>query len=110
MCGRFALKAPPKSIQEHFQLPEEVDLPPRYNIAPSQAVAVVRLLPDKTSPQLDILHWGLIPHWAKDRKVGYKMINARAETLAEKPSRSTASAEPAGTWLSSAHFIITELH
>ena len=86
MCGRFALKAPPRSIQEHFHLPERVNLSPRYNIAPSQAIAVVRHLPGKSSRQLDLLRWGLIPGWAKDMKVGYKMINARAETLAQKPS------------------------
>ena len=86
MCGRFALKAPPRSIQKHFHLPETVTLSPRYNIAPSQAIAVVRHLPGKSSRQLDMLRWGLIPHWAKDMKMGYKMINARAETLAQKPS------------------------
>ncbi|MDH3866623.1 MAG: SOS response-associated peptidase [Desulfobulbaceae bacterium] len=86
MCGRFALKTPPRSVQEHFHLPEAIHLSPRYNIAPSQAVAVVRHLPGKRFPQLDMLRWGLIPHWAKDMKVGYKMINARAETLGQKPS------------------------
>ena len=86
MCGRFALKAPPRSIQEHFHLPEKVDLSPRYNIAPSQTIAVVRHLPGKDIRQLDMLRWGLIPHWAKDMKIGYKMINARGETLDQKPS------------------------
>jgi len=86
MCGRFALKAPPRTIQEHFQLPETVDLAPRYNIAPSQAVAVVRQLPGKSSRQLDMLHWGFIPFWAKDMKIAYRMINARAETLVQKPA------------------------
>jgi putative SOS response-associated peptidase YedK len=90
MCGRFALKAPPRSIQEHFHLPEKVNLSPRYNIAPSQAVAVIRHLPGKNYRQLDMLHWGLIPGWAKDMKIGYKMINARGETLAQKPSFRTA--------------------
>jgi putative SOS response-associated peptidase YedK len=86
MCGRFALKAPPRTIQEHFHLPETIDLPPRYNIAPSQNIAVVRKLPQNEFRQLDMLRWGLIPHWAKDMKIGYKMINARGETLAQKPS------------------------
>jgi putative SOS response-associated peptidase YedK len=86
MCGRFALKAPPRSIQQHFGLPETVDLSPRYNIAPSQEIAVVRLLPGKNFRQLDMLRWGLIPGWAKDIKIGYKMINARAETLGQKPA------------------------
>jgi putative SOS response-associated peptidase YedK len=86
MCGRFALKAPPRSIQEHFHLPEAVTLSPRYNIAPSQEVAAVRILPGKGKRQLDMLHWGLIPGWARDMKIGYRMINARGETLAQKPS------------------------
>ena len=86
MCGRFALKTPPKSIQEHFHLPETVELSPRYNNAPSQTVAVVRHLPKNNSPQLNMLRWGLIPHWAKDMKIGYKLINARGETLKQKTS------------------------
>jgi putative SOS response-associated peptidase YedK len=86
MCGRFALKAPPRTIQEHFHLPETLELSPRYNIAPSQAIAVVRCLQGEKTRQLDMLRWGLIPHWAKDMKIGYKMINARSETLAQKPS------------------------
>ena len=86
MCGRFALKAPPRSIQEHFQLQEEVEIPPRFNIAPSQAIAVVRQLPEEDLRRLDMLRWGLIPFWAKDEKISYKMINGRAETLTQKPS------------------------
>jgi len=86
MCGRFALRTPPKSIQEHFDLPETVDLSPRYNIAPSQQIAVVRHLPGNKFRQLDMLRWGLIPHWAKDMKTGYKLINARGETLKQKTS------------------------
>jgi len=90
MCGRFALRMPPKTVQQHFDLPETIDLPSRYNIAPSRAVAAIRQLPGKKSRQLDLLRWGLIPHWAKDMKIGYRMINARAETLAEKPAFRTA--------------------
>lgn len=86
MCGRFALKTPPRTIREHFNLPEAVALTPRYNIAPSQEVAAVRKSPDKKNRQLDMLRWGLIPGWARDMKVGYRMINGRAETLAQKPS------------------------
>jgi putative SOS response-associated peptidase YedK len=86
MCGRFALRNPPRSIQEHFHLPEKVDLSPRYNIAPSQAIAVVRHMPGKSYCHLNMLRWGLIPYWAKDMKIGYKLINARGETLTQKPS------------------------
>ena len=90
MCGRFALKAPPRSIQEHFHLPEIPDISPRYNVAPSQSVAVIRQFPQHPLPQLDILRWGLIPGWASDMKIGYRMINARGETLEQKPSFRTA--------------------
>ena len=90
MCGRFALKAPPRTIQQHFGIPETVDLSPRYNIAPSQDVAVIRHLSGKDYRQLDLLRWGLIPGWAKDMKLSYRMINARAETLAQKPAFRTA--------------------
>ena len=86
MCGRFALPWPAKNIQEHFMLPELPDLAPRYNIAPSQDIAAIRYLSNDTPRRLDMLRWGLIPHWAKDKNIGYKMINARSETLAEKPS------------------------
>ena len=90
MCGRFALKAPPRTIQEHFHLPETIELSPRFNIAPSQTIAVVRCLQGEKTRQLVMLRWGLIPPWAKDMKIGYKMINARSETLAQKPSFRTA--------------------
>ena len=78
MCGRFALKAPPRTIQEHFHLPESVAVKSRYNIDPSQDVAAVRQLPGEIGRRLDMLRWGLVPHWAKDMKIGYRMINARA--------------------------------
>ena len=90
MCGRFALKAPPRTIQQHFDLSETVNLSPRFNIAPSQDVAVIRHLSGKGCRQLDMLRWGLIPGWAKDMKISYRMINARAETLAQKPAFRTA--------------------
>ena len=90
MCGRFALKTPPVFIQEHFHLPDTPDLPPRYNIAPSQGIAVIRHLPEKSFRQLDMIRWGLIPYWAEDIKIGSKLINARSETLAQKPSFRTA--------------------
>jgi putative SOS response-associated peptidase YedK len=86
MCGRFALKTPPLKIQEHFYLPEEVDLPPRYNIAPSQNIAVVRQLPGNSFRNLNLLRWGLVPFWAGDIKIGHRLINARGETVSEKPS------------------------
>ncbi len=89
MCGRFTLTAPYDVIYNYFGISDQTPQPvfkPRYNIAPSQDIAVVMKLPDQPLRQLAIMHWGLIPHWAKDKKIGYKMINAKAETLAEKPS------------------------
>jgi len=85
MCGRFTLTVDPDELQQQFGLaaPPPADLHPRYNIAPSQAVAVI---PNLEERRLELFQWGLIPSWAKDPKIGYKMINARAETLAEKPS------------------------
>lgn len=89
MCGRFTLTISPDQLQDQFGLsePPPIDLAPRYNIAPSQAVAVVTNSADR---KLEIFQWGLIPSWAKDPKIGNKLINARAETLAEKPSFRTA--------------------
>ena len=84
MCGRFTLTVDPGQLQEAFpwvDIPEEI--PRRYNIAPSQPVAVV---PNDGQNRVDFFNWGLIPFWAKDPKIGNRMINARSETLAEKPS------------------------
>jgi putative SOS response-associated peptidase YedK len=84
MCGRFTLTIDPYHLQEAFPwavIPD--DIVPRYNIAPSQPVAVIPNTGDNT---LAMYKWGLIPSWAKDPAIGDRMINARAETLAEKPS------------------------
>lgn len=83
MCGRFTLKTNIDTIAEVFHMKPSLEVTPRYNIAPTQEV--VSILRDGTS-HLDLLRWGLIPSWAKDEAIGNKMINARAETLAEKPS------------------------
>jgi putative SOS response-associated peptidase YedK len=86
MCGRFALPYPSKTVAEHFSISEEVSFASRYNIAPSQNIAVVRGKQDAPGLQMAMMRWGLIPNWAKDERLGYKMINARAETVAEKPA------------------------
>ena len=84
MCGRFTLTADATLIQEAFPwLNIPGGLQPRYNVAPTQPVAVV---PNDGKNQLDYFMWGLIPSWAKDADIGNRLINARAETLAEKPS------------------------
>jgi putative SOS response-associated peptidase YedK len=85
MCGRFALSAP-EELASRFKLKNAPELAPRYNIAPSQDVAVVRLVPGTLEPEIVMLRWGLIPFWARDRKIGYKMINARGESIADKPA------------------------
>ena len=85
MCARFSIIGDAVSIQQTFprvELPVEA-FSPRYNIAPSQPIAVI---PNDGRNKLDFFIWGLIPSWAKDPKIGYKMINARGETLGEKPS------------------------
>jgi putative SOS response-associated peptidase YedK len=86
MCGRFALTATPEEIAQQFDLNAVSSLAPRFNIAPSQPVAAVRLNRDTGQREFVHFHWGLIPAWAKDPSIGYKMINARSETVAEKPS------------------------
>jgi putative SOS response-associated peptidase YedK len=85
MCGRFTLTVDASELQEQFpwiNIPEG-KLQPRYNVAPTQPVAVV---PNDGKNRLDYFIWGLIPSWSKDPKIGSRLINARAETLAEKPS------------------------
>ena len=86
MCGRYRLTAKERYIREHFGLDEDPAWTPRWNIAPTQTVPVIRQ--DKNEPKRTsaLLRWGLIPSWAKDARVGYKMINARAETVAETPA------------------------
>lgn len=94
MCGRYTLSLSVGEIWDELDLEgepgediwsqgPETNLAPRFNIAPSQAVPVVT---DKSPSKLVMLRWGLIPHWAKDTKVGYRMLNARGETVAAKPA------------------------
>ena len=85
MCGRFMLKTPILEIADLFGFEATAPLQPRYNIAPSQDAAIVRLT-DDGGRELALLHFGLIPSWAEDPKVGYKMINARGETVDRLPS------------------------
>ena len=82
MCGRFTLKTPVETLAEVFELPTAPELPPRFNIAPSEAVAAVRVAGAEPLRELALLRWGLVPPWADEPKVGSRMINARAETVA----------------------------
>ncbi|HEY9650407.1 MAG TPA: SOS response-associated peptidase [Coleofasciculaceae cyanobacterium] len=86
MCGRFSQSHSANAIAQTFQVPDVPPLPPRYNIAPTQPVPTVLQTSEQQDRQFKMLHWGLIPSWAKDSKIGSKLINARAETVAEKPS------------------------
>lgn len=90
MCGRFTLRTPLSVLATQFQfdLDNATQFTPRYNIAPTQDVAAVRLVDGKR--QLAMLRWGLIPSWAKDTKIASSTINARADTVATKPSFRTA--------------------
>lgn len=87
MCGRFAVRTPASEAARIFRtagVPPKCR--PRFNLAPSQDVLCVRFNPQDGLRHLDLLHWGLVPLWAKDPSIGNKLINARAETVAEKPS------------------------
>jgi len=86
MCGRFALFAPGQDVAEQFGVVIDHEIAPRYNIAPTQPVAAIRLDGNSGERELTYFSWGLIPSWAKDPKIGSRMINARSETAAEKPS------------------------
>lgn len=90
MCGRFSLIATGQEVADHYALSEVPLLAPRYNIAPTQPVAAVRLAYEGGARELTYFQWGLIPSWSKDPSIGSKLINARSETAAEKPSFRTA--------------------
>jgi putative SOS response-associated peptidase YedK len=88
MCGRFTLRTPARDLVEVFELLREPELSPRYNIAPTQNVAVIRQ--EGKHHELSLMRWGLVPAWSKDPKAGPPLINARSETIATKPSFRTA--------------------
>lgn len=84
MCGRFSLTVSPDQLRAAFDLEQPPPaLEPRYNIAPSQPVAVIS---NEGPRQIEFFQWGLVPAWAKDAKIGNSLINARGETVAEKPA------------------------
>ena len=85
MCGRFAFYSPSEATTALFGVDMDVAIEPRYNIAPTQFIAAIRDA-DTDTRELVMLRWGLVPFWAKDPSIGNRMINARAETVAEKPS------------------------
>lgn len=95
MCGRFASTTPPDKLAAYFGAEAPVlgdeDVEPDYNVAPTRDVPIVRVREDERC--LDFLRWGLVPRWAKDLRIGSKMINARAETVASKNSFRSAFAK-----------------
>jgi putative SOS response-associated peptidase YedK len=87
MCARFSLAAPDRIIVRYPRFRSRLTWPPRFNIAPTQEVLAVR---NDAAGEIAPLRWGLVPGWAQDAAVGPKLINARAETLAERPAFSDA--------------------
>lgn len=85
MCSRYSLTSPPEAVRAYFRYDNEAAFPPRYNIAPSQPVAIVRST-ERGGRELALVRWGLIPSWVKDPREFRMLINARGETAAEKPS------------------------
>jgi putative SOS response-associated peptidase YedK len=85
MCGRFAFYSPSEAAAALFGVSTDIEVEPRYNIAPTQYLAAIRNA-ETDGREFVMLRWGLVPFWAKDPSIGNRMINARAETVAEKPS------------------------
>lgn len=88
MCGRYAVTTAPEAIRQLFRYVERPNFPPRYNIAPTQPIAIVRL--SEGERHFALVRWGLIPSWVKDPKSVSLMFNARGETAAEKPAYKAA--------------------
>jgi putative SOS response-associated peptidase YedK len=86
MCGRYTLTSSGEELALLFDISDLPLVVPRYNLAPTQEAAVVRVPAPGEPRRLDLLKWGLIPYWAKEAKIGNSMINARAESVAEKPA------------------------
>lgn len=85
MCSRYTLTSPPEAVRAYFRYLNEAVFPPRYNIAPSQPVAIVRDT-ERGAREMALVRWGLIPSWVKDPRVFKALINARSESAADKPS------------------------
>ena len=86
MCGRFVTNIPAEELRKIFDLIENPPVESRYNVAPTQNVGVIRCCDDSAHNKYDHLKWGLVPSWSKDATMGSHMINARSESVAEKPS------------------------
>jgi putative SOS response-associated peptidase YedK len=88
MCGLYSFRSSPEEVRSVFSYPEEAQFPPRPYVAPSQPIAIVRMYND--ARQFALVRWGLIPAWVKEPKSGKPLINARSETVFEKPSFRTS--------------------
>src|SRR5712692_4592200 len=86
MCGRYRLTAKERYLRDHFGLDEDLSWAPRWNIAPTQPVPIIRQHPKEPKRTFGLFRWGLIPYWAKDPSIGFKTIKAMSETAAEKPA------------------------
>jgi putative SOS response-associated peptidase YedK len=84
MCGRYLITSVPESIRALFRYPEQPNFPPRYNVAPTQPVPIVRIVDGQR--HFALVRWGLLPSWVKDPKTFALLINARGETVTEKPA------------------------
>ena len=85
MCGRFVQNSPIETLQQNFNIRTIApDIIPNYNVAPTQKILAI--IKHDNENKLERLHWGLVPFWAKDISIGFRMINARAETVSQKPS------------------------
>lgn len=85
MCGRFAYFVPTATLLGEYQLADAAEFAPHYNVSPTEDIVAVRQA-DNGAREAVPLRWGLVPHWAKDLSIGNRLINARGETVAEKPA------------------------
>jgi len=86
MCGRYRLTAKERYLRDHFGIDENFDWKPRWNIAPTQRVPIIRQDSTNARRSFDLVRWGLIPSWARDPSIAARTINAMSETAAEKPA------------------------
>lgn len=86
MCGRFALSIPFTELSKLYKVTNKIELKPNYNITPQSNIPVILQFDKTGGREIHLLKWGLIPHWSKDASMGYKLINARADTIDSKPS------------------------
>lgn len=91
MCGRYTLRRPGKVVADTFDAPSDLDWQPRYNIAPTQSLFAIRH--GETGRACALLRWGLVPNWADEPSIGVRMLNARADTVAQKPAYRAAFAK-----------------